>query len=185
MTHKQTRIVFFAANPSDTDRLAIDREFNEVKQLLSQSVNRDGFVLNYSPATGDDDLQQQLLDFAPDIVHFSGHGEQDGLYFQNNSNDTLFIHQDSLTDFFKLFKGRIRCLLLNACNSEPQAHAIAQHLDYVIGMNAPIGDQAAIIFAKGFYRALFSGESIDKAYQFGCSAIDLAGINEFKTPVLA
>ncbi len=185
MNNNPTKIVFFAANPSDTDRLAIDREFNEIKQLLSQSAHRDNFILNYSPATGDDDLQQQLLDFSPDIVHFSGHGEQDGLYFQDQSNDTLFIHQDSLTDFFKLFAGRIKCVLLNACNSEPQAHAIAQHLDYVIGMNAPIGDKAAVIFAKGFYRALFSGEPIDSAYRFGCSAIDLAGINEFQTPVLA
>jgi hypothetical protein len=185
MRNKQTRIVFFAANPNDTDRLAIDREFNEVRQLLSKSLNRDDFILNYNPATGDDDLQQQLLDFSPDIVHFSGHGEQDGLYFQNSSNDTLFIHQKSLSDFFKLFKGRIRCLLLNACHSEIQAQDIAQHLDYVIGMNAPIGDQAAIAFSKGFYRALFSGESIEKAFQFGCSSIDLAGINEYKTPVLA
>ncbi len=184
MKNNKTRIVFFAANPSDTDRLAINKEFSEIKKLLSQSKQRDEFILDYSPATNDDDLQQQILSFSPDIVHFSGHGELNGLYFQNDNNQKLFIHQDSLADFFKLFENRIHCLLLNACNSEPQAQIISQHIDYVIGMNAPIGDKAAIIFAKGFYRALFNGESIDKAYQFGCSAIDLAGINEYRTPVL-
>ncbi len=184
MKNNKTQIVFFAANPSDTSRLAIDKEFNEIKQLLMMSKHRDDFVLNYSPATDDNDLQQQLLSFAPDIVHFSGHGEFDGLYFQNDENQKLFIHQAALADFFKLFKGRIRCLLLNACDSELQAKAIAVHIDYVIGMNAPIGDQAAIAFAKGFYRALFNGESIESAYQFARSAIDLAGIDEYQTPVL-
>ena len=184
MKNNKTQIVFFAANPSDTSRLAIDKEFNEIKQLLMLSKQRDDFILNYSPATDDNDLQQQLLSFTPDIVHFSGHGELNGLYFQDNNNQRLFVHQDALADFFKLFEGRIRCLLLNACNSEPQAKAIAEHIDYVIGMNAPIGDQAAIAFAKGFYRALFSGESIENAYQFACSAIDLAGIDEYQTPVL-
>lgn len=184
MKNNKTQIVFFAANPNDTSRLAIDKEFNEIKQLLMLSKQRDDFILNYSPATDDNDLQQQLLSFSPDIVHFSGHGELNGLYFQDDDNQRLFIHQDALADFFKLFKGRIRCLLLNACDSEPQAKVIAEHIDYVIGMNAPIGDQAAILFSKGFYRALFNGESIESAYQFACSAIDLAGIDEYQTPVL-
>ncbi|MDQ7091085.1 MAG: AAA-like domain-containing protein [Methylococcales bacterium] len=184
MIDNKTRIVFFAANPNDTSRLAIDTEFNEIKQLHLKALQRENFILNYSPATGDDDLQQQLLSFTPDIVHFSGHGELNGLYFQNNNNESLFIHQDSLADFFKLFEGRIRCLLLNACDSEPQAEAIGQYIDFVIGMNAPIGDKAAIAFAKGFYRALFSGEDIENAYLFGCSAIDLAGIDEYQTPIL-
>ena len=180
----KTRIIFFAANPDDTQRLALDNEYKQIKRLLTQSECRNDFLLEHAPAVSDDDLQQQLLSFKPDIVHFSGHGELNGLHFQDESGKTHFIHQDSLTDFFKLFAGRIRCLILNACHSEAQATAISEHIDYVIGMNTAIGDEAAVEFAKGFYRALFNGESIAKSYEFGCSAIDLAGINEYQTPVL-
>lgn len=180
----KTRIALFAANPADTCRLALDKEYNEIKKLLAQSKQRDDFILDYTPAADDEDLQQQLLSFKPDIVHFSGHGELSGLCFQGEDKQTHFIHQDSLVDFFKLFSDHISCLLINACDSETQADAISEHIDYVIGMNAPIDDNAAIEFAKGFYRAIFNGESIAKAYEFGCRAIDLAGIAEYQTPVL-
>ncbi|WP_017749578.1 hypothetical protein [Scytonema hofmannii] len=51
-------------------------------------------------------------------------------------------------------------------------------------MNKEIGDQVAIEFAVGFYAALGAGEPIEFAYQFGCSAIRLAGFPEHLTPVL-
>ena len=51
-------------------------------------------------------------------------------------------------------------------------------------MNKAIGDKASIEFAVGFYSALGAGESIEFAYQFGCSAIRLVGYSEHLTPVL-
>jgi formylglycine-generating enzyme required for sulfatase activity len=63
--------------------------------------------------------------------------------------------------------------LLNACYSEEQATAIVHHIDYVIGMNQEIRDDAAIAFAKGFYRALGYACAIEEAFEFGCNAIQL------------
>ena len=74
--------------------------------------------------------------------------------------------------------------MLNACYSEQQAKAIAQHIPYVIGMNQAIGDRAAIEFAIGFYDALGAGESVDFSYKLGCNAIQMAGIAEHLTPML-
>ena len=54
----------------------------------------------------------------------------------------------------------------------------------MIGMNQAIGDKAAIEFSVGFYDAIVSGESIERAYKLGCAAIRMAGIEEFLTPVL-
>ena len=51
-------------------------------------------------------------------------------------------------------------------------------------MKKAIGDRAAIEFAVGFYDALGAGESIEFAYNLGCAAIQLAGIEEHLTPVL-
>jgi len=51
-------------------------------------------------------------------------------------------------------------------------------------MKKAIGDQAAIKFAVGFCDALGAGRDFEKAFKFGCSAIDLKGIPEHLTPIL-
>ncbi|MFB8790366.1 MAG: GUN4 domain-containing protein [Potamolinea sp.] len=51
-------------------------------------------------------------------------------------------------------------------------------------MNNSIGDNAAIVFSVGFYKAFGANCSIEKAYRLGCSEIELQGIPENLTPVL-
>ena len=74
--------------------------------------------------------------------------------------------------------------MLNACYSEVQARAIAQHIPYVVGMTKAIGDRAAIAFAVGFYRALGASLTIQEAYEFGCLEIQSQHTLEHLTPVL-
>jgi hypothetical protein len=83
-----------------------------------------------------------------------------------------------------LFQGKIECVLLNACYSQAQAEAIHQHIDYVVGMNQAIEDEAAIKFAIGFYDALFAGRPYEECFKFGCASLDLQKIPEFSTPQL-
>jgi len=91
---------------------------------------------------------------------------------------------EALAGLFELFADQVQCVVLNACYSDVQAVAIARHIPYVIGMNAAIGDRAAIEFAISFYDALGAGREIPFAYKLGCNAIQLAGIPESLTPVL-
>jgi hypothetical protein len=74
--------------------------------------------------------------------------------------------------------------VLNACYSEKQAQAIAQHIDCVIGMSKAIGDAAAISFAAAFYQALGYGRSVKAAFDLGCAQIDLENLDEQDTPKL-
>jgi len=66
------------------------------------------------------------------------------------------IGADALEELFEQFVDQVQCVLLKACFSERQAKAIGKHINYVIGMNRPIVDKAAIAFAIGFYQALGS-----------------------------
>jgi len=68
----------------------------------------------------------------------------------------------------------IRCLLLNGCSSlATLTTAIAP---VTVGMEADLGDAAAIEFARGFYDALGAGRTIDEAIQEGESAAELKGL---------
>jgi hypothetical protein len=179
------KILILSANPLNTARLRLDEEVREIQAGLERAKSRDKFEIITRWAVRSDDLRRALLDHEPQIVHFSGHGQgAEGLALENNAGELQLVSTNSLARLFKLFQGKIECVLLNACYSEVQAEAIHQTVDFVVGMNREIGDRTAIEFAIGFYDALGADRSYEDAYEFGCSAIDLEGIPESATPVL-
>ena len=48
-------------------------------------------------------------------------------------------------------EGNLRLVVLNACNTRPQAEALTEVVDCVVSMNRTITDRAAIKFAASFY----------------------------------
>ncbi|MFH7030664.1 MAG: CHASE2 domain-containing protein [Heteroscytonema crispum UTEX LB 1556] len=179
------KVLILAANPKDTTRLRLDEEVRDIEEGLQRSQKRDQFSLKQQSAVRPRDIQRAVLEFKPQIVHFSGHGtEEKELIFEDETGKSKLVSGAALADFFKLFADTVECVVLNGCYSAVQADAIAEHINYVIGMNQAIGDKAAIEFAVGFYDALGAGETIQFAYKFGCSAIRMAGIEEHLTPVL-
>lgn len=179
------KILILAANPKSTDKLRLDEEARDIKEGLRQARERERFTIESEWAVRPRDVRRTILNFKPEIVHFFGHGAEDGcLALENEVGQIQLVQPDALAGLFKLFSHHVRCVLLNACYSEIQANAIAQHIDFVIGMSKGIGDRAAIEFAVGFYDALGAGCSVEVAYEFGCNAIQMAGIKENLTPVL-
>lgn len=181
---EKTKILFLAANPVDTDPLRLDEEIREVDEALRRAKLREKFVLEQKLAVRIRDLRRALLDINPDIVHFSGHGHTGGLLLESREGKAQVVENEALGGLFELFDDQVKCVVLNACYSVSQADAICQYIDYVIGMDQPLGDQAAIEFTIGFYDALCSGRSYADAYKFGRNAIHLSGISEHLTPVL-
>ncbi|MBD2199453.1 MULTISPECIES: AAA-like domain-containing protein [Calothrix] len=179
------RILILSANPTNTNKLRLDEEVREIQAGLERAKSRDKFEIITKWAVRTDDLRRGLLDYEPQIVHFSGHGAgSEGLALENSTGQMQLVSTASLARLFKLFQDKVECVLLNACYSEAQAEAIYQYIDCVVGMNQQIGDRAAIEFAVGFYDALGANRTYEDAYEFGCSAIDLEGIPESSTPVL-
>ena len=149
------KILILSANPKNTDKLRLDEEVREIQSGLERAKSRDKFEIITRWAVRPDDLRRALLDYEPEIVHFSGHGGgAEGLALENNSGQVQLVSTEALARLFKLFQGKTECVLLNACYSEAQALAIHQHVNFVVGMNKAIGDLAAIEFAVGFYDAL-------------------------------
>lgn len=178
-------ILLLAANPKGTSPLRLDQEVRDIHERLQRSQYRDAFRLEQRWAVRPRDVQLAILEVNPQIIHFSGHGfGETGLAFEDESGRVKLVEADALAGLFELFADQIECVILNACYSEVQADAIAQHIPFVIGMNQDIGDRAALEFAVGFYDALGAGRPIEFAYKLGCSAIRMAGITEHLAPVL-
>jgi AAA-like domain/CHAT domain len=179
------KILILAANPKNSVPLRLDEEVREIDEGLKRAQMRDRFELEQKWAVRPRDVQRAILEFAPQIVHFSGHGVgEGGLALEDELGQAKLVSTGALAGLFELFADQVECVLLNACYSVLQAEAIALHIPYVIGMNQAVGDAAAREFAVGFYDALGAGRSIEFAYKFACNSIRMAGIGEDLTPVL-
>ncbi len=178
------KILILSANPKGSTPLRLDEEFREIEAGLQRAQKREQFELHQKWAVRPRDIQRAMLEVNPHIVQFSGHGAgEEGLVFEDETGQAKLIDGEALAELFEMFRD-VECVVLNACYSEIQATAIAQHIPYVIGMNQAIGDKAAIEFAVGFYDALGAGRDVKFAYQLGCNAIRMAGISEYLKPVL-
>ena len=164
------KILILSANPKDTSPLRLAEEVREIQAGLERAKKREQFEIISRLAMRPEDLQRTLLDYEPEIIHFSGHGNGDrGLVLENNSGESQLVSAKSLAGLFKLFQN-IECVVLNACYSEVQAKAISEHINCVVGMKQEIGDKAAIKFAVGFYDALGAGRAYNDAFEFGCNS---------------
>jgi len=207
----QTKILFLAANPTDTGRIRLDVEYREISEGLRRSEHRDQYHLVTWQALRPQDLQRAMLDTKPQIVHFSGHGvrrtdespESDdletrlldwgqgederyigGIALERNDGKAHIVKAEALGGLFGLFAREVRCVLLNACYSELQAEALKPHVAYIIGMNTAVPDQTAIAFATAFYDGLGAGRGIPFAFELAKNALLLQDLPGADIPVM-
>jgi hypothetical protein len=186
MELEKKKILILAANPKTTTKLSLDEEIREINEGLRRSNYRDQFVIYSVLEPGQRDLRRALLDHNPDIVHFTGHGNKEGLLVVDEMGMPVHVSTGVLSGLFELFSDKVECVILSACYSAPQVNAISKHIKYVIGMRKEIEDKAAIEFAIGFYDALGGGRSVDDAFKFGTNAIlqKFQNFSEHLIPVL-
>lgn len=178
------KILFLGANPINTTRIRIDKELREIEIGLRMSKERESILLSQRWAMTPSLLQQAILDENPNIIHFSGHGEQEGIVLEDINGDNKIVNEQALEGLISLFSDTIKCVVLNSCYSEKQALAISKHIPYVIGMKSAIPDKTAISFAIGFYRAIGAGKDIQFAYKLGINSIQLEGDSGDEIPIL-
>jgi hypothetical protein len=177
----KVKILFFAADPHSAPphgtagRLLLDEDIRQIREKVRASEHRDALEFDYRLAARQDDLLQALNEVQPDVVHFSGHGWSEGLFLMDSEGRRAQgVDVGLLTELFRVFRGRIRVVVLNACLSDAQAEAVAGVVGCAIGMRGKISDPAAIAFGAAFYRAVGFGHSVQTAFDQACLALPSA-----------
>ncbi|HEX8409203.1 MAG TPA: CHAT domain-containing protein, partial [Thermoanaerobaculia bacterium] len=184
------KVLLFAADPLSVppyreDRLLLDEEVRRYRRVVRASANPDAVVFDLQLASRTDDLLQALNESSPQVVHFSGHGGEDGLVLVGaDGHGTRCVDAEALGELFQLFRDDVRVVVLNACLSLPQAEAIAEAVGCAIGTPHKISDRAAITFGKSFYRAIAFGKSVQVAYNQACSALSMEKFSPKERPRL-
>jgi len=179
-------ILFLSANPAQSDPSDLINECNRINQKIRASAGRELLKLEQRHDISIKWLIEELLNYKPKILHFSGHGnDKSALLFKNeNTGQIEEVPSSALVKLFKVLGKEINLVFLNACYSEKQARAIAEHVDCVIGMSTAISDIAALEFGSTFYSSLGFGKSVEDAFDLALVQLELLSIPENTTPKL-
>jgi hypothetical protein len=179
------RILFLGANPADSTPLRLDQEVREIDRSLTSASLGHRFQLHQKWAVRVSELQSHLLRCKPQILHFSGHGSrQRGIFLEGENGISQAVAGPQLARLLGQFNQNLRCVVLNACYSEEQAHAISQEIDCVIGMSTTVADRAAIRFATVFYEALAYGSDVRAAFDLCCADVVVGQLGQGAVPQL-
>lgn len=187
----KVKVLFFAADPLSAPpdgrlrRLRLDDDVRQIREKVRAAEHRDALEFDFRLAARPDDLLQALNETRPQVVHFSGHGGDEGLVLVgSDGRGALPVDSAALARLFRVFEDDIRLAVLNACFSLPQAQAIAGAVGCAIGTRGQISDSAAITFGASFYRAIAFGRSVQAAYDQARTALALEHFEDRECPQL-
>lgn len=164
----KVRVRMFMANPSDSTAIDLVREEIVALEALGRPSALHGFDVSVDHAATLDDLFDALIRDRPQIIHFSGHGNEGALGFVKDGVDkTDVVPAQTLVDTLRTAGNQIeppRLVVLNACKSSAQAEALVSCVDFAIGMPHNVKDSRAIAFTRRFYEAVVAGRTLQNAF---------------------
>lgn len=182
-TPTMLRVLFIGSEPDGEDRLHLDREVRDIESKVRSSEHRDRIRFETAWAVRPDALQDRMNEVRPHILHFSGHGDEEGLLLQNAADSALYIPGEALRMALKANPG-LRLIVLNTCQSAGFASLLLGVIDAVIGMDAKIGDASAICFAKQLYSSIGFGLSLQQAFDQAVALMAMEGTGQHDVPKL-
>lgn len=179
---RKVKVLFFAADPlavlphGRTAALQLGDDVREVRERVEAVTHPSAIEFDWRLAARTEDLVKALRQTRPQVVHFSGHGEIDGLVLTApGGRGAKLVDGDAIRRIFEVFSHRVRLVVLSACYSTAQAEAIADVVGCAIGTSGRIDDADAILFDAAFYSAIACGESVQTAFDQASAELELSG----------
>lgn len=172
------KILMLTANPAGSYQLELEKEHSRITKKLQEKTEQFSLIVHH--AVNNTEFKELNETTKPNVLHFSGHGNSNGIMLQNDDkNGSALLTARALDALFEYFADEgvlFKAVVLNACYTEDQAQAIANHVPYVIASTTAISDEAAIAFSVGFYFKLDAqGGNIEQSFRSGRTQAVTAG----------
>lgn len=168
---EQLRVLFVASDvPGERGASLIESGFQTLAGAIRQAGLFRVLDLRFELASPPEALVRELLGFKPHVVHFAGS-------FPNadaSAPDTLAA---TLAE-------AARVVVLSAPVSPAFVSAVIESVEFTVLTKTTADSPAAVLFAKSFYRALASGDTVEHAFALGSAWAHLEGADERERPRL-
>ncbi|MBI1731066.1 tetratricopeptide repeat protein [Candidatus Acetothermia bacterium] len=150
-------------------------EHLEVEALIEALEQSDASIAAFLlPHATRESLSDAIRQLHPKVIHFDGHGREDGsLCFENEAGleKPLFF-----SDLAGIVKDRgVELLVLSACDSSKGVPEDMKDIGIpsVITMNEPVRMDTAKTFLREFYAELGQGETLEDSFEHGIEVINI------------
>lgn len=184
---KHLNVLYLTANPIKEDQLRIGAEIQQVQNAIRGSKYRDNVTVQFRPAANLQTLLDGLNDFRPQIVHFSGHGNEHGLATDVGGIDGAKVKALSFETLAKAIGATTNppeIVVLSACKSSGAKKALLPPAKILISMKESVSDVAAATFSVQLYAALAGGQHVKAAFEQAQILVEAVSLDECDTPQL-
>jgi hypothetical protein len=178
VVERPLRVLGLVSSPAEYERLDVERERENLQRALSGLIEIGAVELHWLEPPTLGALLTALQTRPFHALHYVGHGAYDReaergiLIFEDGSGWAHPVSGDKLGMILHDFSS-LQLAVLNACEgartsrNDPftgVAGALVQRdIPAVVAMQFEISDEAAIVFAGGFYRPLAAGAPVDES----------------------
>lgn len=160
-------ILYLAATPADGRVIMLAKEERRISETLRMSTHRADYSLTTRQGCTLGTMTAGLMAESPVILHFSGHGDGEGIALEDEEGNMQYVSSDTLHKLFTQFAKDVQCIILGSCYSADQAALLSKDGVYVIGMQDSISVGICEEFAVGFYQALGERQDIRSCFALG------------------
>lgn len=182
---ERLRILMLGASPEGDLRIA--REHTRIRRAVEVSVHRDLVDIDPRLSATTQDLLEGIAKFRPHVVHFSGHGGEELVSFEDELDERhsgIVVTANAFASVCAATDDPPMVVVLNACQSASIADRLVQRFAPIaIGMHEDIDDGDALHYATALYSSIANGHSVGSAHLAGKAAVELAG-GEHELPYL-
>ena len=159
------KILICYSNPADKSRVRLDIEHGQIEAVISKSGMNSSCIKRIH-ASRLEDIVVELGANNYEILQFSGHGSEEGIYLENNSRTSSELVDFEAIKRILLVASSLRVLVLTCCFSSSYRTKLSSYIPYLISVNGPVPDVAAIQFSKFFYTHLLCAKhTIEQSFE--------------------
>jgi hypothetical protein len=162
----------------------LDKEHKAIERVI-EARRVDPLSVRRLHASTLNDLLQAIQKERYDVVHFSGHGSEEGIYLEDEQTG-----HGELVSADKISKAMAQdtpftAALFVSCFSASMVAKVLPIAHYLITVVGEAGDTAAIRFVEAFYNEYFTSSSIEQSFDQGFKHVELNDETSLLKPVLS
>jgi hypothetical protein len=175
------QVLYLGSDPQG--KLELRGQADQIEEILVDSgTGRFKFVAVFDVTT--ETIFEELNRHQPTIVHFAGKQNGGNVLIRTPGGGATTIPDVALAGLLQSLDSNVALVVLDTCKSLRCAGAVAEVVDFSIGVASDIYDDDAITYYNAFYRALAAGKSVWSACGQAGAALKFKETDQRQIPQL-